>query len=65
MEKLKPCPFCGSKRININGFDGWYIACDECDCFLGSYCQRDTGMCGWFNTEQDAITAWNTREKTK
>lgn len=38
MDNLKPCPFCGSKYINVNyiredegrGIEGAYIECPNC-----------------------------------
>ena len=59
-EKLKPCPFCGSKWTQVryinNPFDknhvyGGYRA--EC-----TDCYAVTKAC---NNEQDAIDAWNRR----
>lgn len=50
--KLKPCPFCGGKASTYVAYDdGYYVCCDECGCGLPVY-----------NTEQEAIEAWNTRQ---
>ena len=50
---LKPCPFCGSAanltRINFPHDPRYDIECHEC------------WVWGRWNTEADAITAWNTR----
>lgn len=53
MSELKPCPFCGSEatveRIGKSGY--FYVACNT------AYC-CDFGR---FDTEAEAIAAWNTR----
>ena len=54
-EKLKSCPFCGGEAsVYQAGYmysaPQYYIFCDECGC--------ETPV---FNTEQDAIEAWNRR----
>jgi len=49
-EELKPCPFCGGDA-EVNEIDDEYLSsCSECSANLG-----------FFETEHDAITAWNTR----
>jgi RNA polymerase subunit RPABC4/transcription elongation factor Spt4 len=30
VDKLKPCPFCGSKEIDIVDHDGQICVCDKC-----------------------------------
>lgn len=64
MNKLKPCPFCGSTDVEvINALeeqpemeligltkDNWNVVCNECHAFGGT--QR---------TEAEAIEAWNRR----
>ncbi len=49
-EKLKPCPFCGHEA-QINK-DEWSIQCSYCPAYMG-----------YFNTEQEAVEAWNRRVK--
>ena len=50
--KLKPCPFCGSKHIDITNFGEvmWFIQCDDCN---ATFPECDT--------KKEAIEAWNRR----
>ena len=55
--KLKPCPFCGD--FSISGVEEhgenageWYIYCTGC--FTRT---------AYYNTEAEAIAAWNRRDK--
>ena len=57
MEKLKPCPFCGSQQIEVRHVkDRWSVGCATTDC-----------LCQWwyvgrqFNDRDRAIEAWNRR----
>ena len=56
MDKLKPCPFCGEEaEYRFTEFDEYgetvlhYIYCKVCDAEISK------------DTQQEAITAWNTR----
>lgn len=61
VDKLKPCPFCGSKaelyqNIKEDGtgdFNGrYFVRCDPCDLVIDS---------AWDVPEAEAIAAWNRR----
>jgi len=55
--KNKPCPFCGEYLMTAcNTKFGWQVYCSNDDCFMNEI------ICttGW-ETEQDAIQAWNKR----
>lgn len=47
---LKPCPFCGSHRIELGGN---YVECKECG--GSSYCENDD------HHGTEAVRRWNTR----
>ena len=55
--KLKSCPFCGSEA-DLSEFskDAWAIICSNEKCLLFN-------IDIWFDTKEQAITAWNTRGK--
>lgn len=54
--ELLPCPFCGSKNIYCfdagNKTDVWFIQCDDC-CATFPH----------FDSKQEAIDAWNKRDR--
>lgn len=52
MEELKPCPFCGSKNIEVFGKDEYWTRCTECGA---------SGPEDYNATPEDAIRAWNQR----
>lgn len=64
MIKIKNCPFCGEKAKTLNIKNFWIIGCDTLDTST-----QDTKMCFGnighaigFETEEEAIKAWNTRK---
>lgn len=51
-QPLKPCPFCGGKAITYSLSP--YVGCGNCH----------ADLCG-YETEEQAITAWNTRSSSE
>lgn len=63
-EKLKPCPFCGCDNAGAQWHHGyWSITCG----YMSSVYPNDNCYQDWgeFDTEQDAIEAWNRRPLEK
>jgi len=52
--KLKPCPFCGGKDITYGYVSGTI--------FKAVWCYGCHARTGPFQTERDAIAAWNRRK---
>lgn len=58
MDKLKPCPFCGSEKCatrrhkNVYGDIWWEARCNNCGAELSNKL---------FDTDEDAARAWNRR----
>lgn len=71
MDSLLPCPFCGGEAKTVLAdtyphrgmLHSWYVACkdSECGCELGFYGMDENGTCGTYETEAEAVAAWNTR----
>lgn len=69
MSELKPCPFCGGTAVSIQKIEPrlyrpvknhpFSVVCWECDLFFG----YDSDYGGMFDTEAEAIKAWNRRAK--
>lgn len=63
IDDLKPCPFCDSSASIYfttypNGESAYCICCiHEDDCYLNNAIEAD------FETEEEAIEAWNRRAK--
>lgn len=63
-ERLKPCPFCGSKAIISVGKDNVTICCPECPNLEMYSAVEPLDSCGanWKHlTEEEMINAWNKR----
>lgn len=65
--KLKPCPFCGSKQIILDCWEGiygmkYYVLCKKCKISL---CLSDGFMVRNFTTAEAAEKAWNRRSEVK
>lgn len=53
--KLKPCPFCGSKKAYpIQGFTMFLIHCPKCEATVSFMNKKE---------KENLIEAWNTRVK--
>lgn len=59
MEKLKPCPFCGSKNVGgLMQFDSCFIRCNKCYALVPDPSATKMSM-------EEAWKLWNSRtEKT-
>jgi len=62
-ERLKPCPFCGGKRIILDCWEGihglnYYVLCKKCKITLYS---SDGFMLKSFDSAEAAVNAWNRR----
>ena len=56
MAELKPCPFCGYKRVAILEDENEYLAYR-----YSSQCQKCGASARMGRTKQEAIEAWNRR----
>ena len=54
LDKLKPCPFCGSitNDVCLLNVTQWAVSCSACG-----------AESGWYKTKNSAIEGWNTRAK--
>ena len=61
-EELKPCPFCGSDPIieedRASEKERFIMICGNVNCPVHIYT-------GWYETEDKAIKAWNTRAEAQ
>lgn len=68
MNKLKPCPFCGrthgfliksvTHRLDDIMYEQWTVFCDASGDKVGC-----GASCGYRMTKEEAIAAWNRRDK--
>ncbi len=59
MEKLKPCPFCGS--TDILDFNNAEMAIGPNSINYGLICIECDARTGWYYTVDEAVKAWNRR----
>ena len=66
--ELKPCMKCGSDNVTtitmvyfVEGFERYYATCYDCGCTVGLMDEGDGRAGAYFDTEAEAIAAWNTR----
>lgn len=52
-DKLKPCPFCGGEKVRFA-----YLGTTESHAICCENCGAESNE---FDTEEEAIEAWNTR----
>lgn len=53
MTELKPCPFCGSKKVRVvTSITAGYVLCDECDA---------EGPLARLATGESPVDLWNRR----
>lgn len=62
MNKLKPCPFCGCQEAGAQWHHGyWSVTCGYAhDSTPSKHCFQDWGE---FETEKEAVEAWNNRHE--
>ena len=70
VEKLKPCPFCGSDNLELHVFDYDHrssIVCNNCRIYVSI--ANDINLISNKNRVQiwtkNAVKVWNTRKYTK
>ncbi|MBQ7577610.1 MAG: Lar family restriction alleviation protein [Synergistaceae bacterium] len=56
-EQLKPCPFCGSEKVELyrDGKGDYFINCKNCMCLVS----------GFYRTKRESLQVWNTRAEDK
>jgi len=77
MDKLKPCPFCGSieiqthckkrigKPVEVNGLKFWCVECLDCGCKTRHCFDDDAEIYGLKDGKEIAVKAWNTRKENQ
>lgn len=63
MEKLKPCPFCGSGKVKIFAFSdgGICVKCLNCYCQTQAMVDVSVSECERLNAFEMVVKAWNRR----
>ncbi len=55
MTNLRPCPFCGREAETVRAGNMYYVQCGNSDCPVVVETNN-------YYAEEEAISAWNTRE---
>lgn len=58
MTNLIPCPFCGKSNAKVRHEKHWRPKLSS-----NVICKTCFANTGWFNTDEEAIQAWNRRAK--
>ena len=61
LSELKPCPFCGSENVSTNTVEPPPGFGELIPIRYGVFCSTCFGGNRYYNTEQEAIAAWNRR----
>ena len=63
MTNLNPCPFCGGEAVLWSCRSGYYVKCLACGVVFGDERKEDaTGCFEGFDSEGEAVNAWNSLE---
>ena len=54
-KNLKPCPFCGSGKIEVIYDDGYSVGCKDCSTYVAPFLGNEA------DNKQKHIDFWNTR----
>ena len=69
MSDMKPCPCCGSQNIATRNWwnslyeTRYFAECYDCGCLVGFMADPSGWVGAAYDTEAEAIEAWNTRHE--